>query len=142
MIVKNLIALYQVRVNLPEHDCRLLMSWEQLSIPVWGVFQNTGKTKLRRRYLGSNEYTERVWSKKQVFGQAKKMTKDFSWRAVVAADLSCQFFLAVLSRWRVSLFQKVHCCSKTEVLRFKAFQYLWGVCCMEKVLANQSQNSC
>lgn len=77
MIVKKLIALYQVRVNLLEHDCRLLMSWEQLSIPAWGVFQDTGKTKLRRRYLGSNEYAERVWSKKQVFGQAKKNDKTF-----------------------------------------------------------------
>lgn len=75
MIVKNLIALYQVRVNLLEHDCRVLLPWEQLSISAGGVFQDAGKAKLRRSYLGSNAYTERVGSKKQVFGQAKKMTK-------------------------------------------------------------------
>lgn len=70
MTVKNLISLCQVRVNLLEHDGRML-----LSMSAGRVFQDAGKAKLRRRYLGSSEYAERVGSKKQVFGQAKKMAK-------------------------------------------------------------------
>lgn len=54
---------------------RLLLSCEQLSISAGGFFQDVGKARLRRRYLGSDEYTERVGSKKQVSGQAKKMSK-------------------------------------------------------------------
>lgn len=70
MTVKYLISLCQVSVNLLELDGRVL-----LSISAGGVFQDAGKAKLRRRYLGSSEYAERLGSKKQVFDQTKKMTK-------------------------------------------------------------------
>lgn len=70
MTVKYLISLCQVSMNLLELDGRVL-----LSVSARRVFQDAGKAKLRRRYLGSSEYAERLGSKKQVFDQTKKMTK-------------------------------------------------------------------
>lgn len=140
--MKNLIALYQVSVNILEHDCKLLLSLRAAEHTSLGSLPGcregqTEKGMFRKQW----EHREGRKQEARIHpGWKKKWQKERLEELLWQQQFLTNYFLLFCLTEELVYFKKYTVVVK-QVLIFKAFWCLWGVWLMEKVLANWSQNA-